>query len=78
MNTSTRHSEDHLNVIFLYALQALSPTERSAAESQLAACADCRREVEALAPVVGSLVSWPTDVLRPAATLWDASLIGSA
>src|SRR5204862_491640 len=42
-----------------------------AAQAQLAACADCRRELETLGPVLGSLASWPTDVLRQAAPLWD-------
>ena len=52
-----------------YAAQALSAGEATAAENHLASCAQCRRELELLRPVVDSFVSWPTDVLRPAASL---------
>jgi anti-sigma factor ChrR (cupin superfamily) len=31
---------------------------------------DCQTELEALRPVIESFVSWPTDVLRPSASLW--------
>jgi anti-sigma factor ChrR (cupin superfamily) len=52
-----------------YAAQALAPGEVAAAEAHIASCPDCRREVESLRPVVDRLVSWPTDVLRPATSL---------
>ncbi len=68
---STQHTQDHLDVVFLYALRTLSSDERAAAEAQIAACPDCRQEVAALQPIVGSFVSWPTDVLRPTANLWE-------
>src|SRR5262249_57992534 len=42
-----------------------------AVEPQIAACPECRNELHALRPVVGSFVSWPTDVLRPPTPLWD-------
>jgi anti-sigma factor ChrR (cupin superfamily) len=53
----------------LYALRALPASEMPAAEAHVAACADCRREIEALRPIVDALVAWPTDVLRPSAAL---------
>jgi anti-sigma factor ChrR (cupin superfamily) len=65
------HDRDHAEMVVLYALQALPPAERPVAQARLAGCAECRRELETLAPVLGSLASWPTDVLRPAAPLWD-------
>ena len=34
-------------------------------------CWRCRRESEVLRPVVDAFVAWPTDVLRPAASLQD-------
>jgi anti-sigma factor ChrR (cupin superfamily) len=40
-------------------------------EAHIALCSECRREMESLRPVVDSFVSWPTDVLRPSASLWD-------
>jgi len=58
-------------MVVQYALNALSPAEVAGAEARLAACADCRREMEALRPLVASFVAWPTDVLRPPAALWD-------
>jgi anti-sigma factor ChrR (cupin superfamily) len=56
---------------FLYALQALPPEEVAAVEAHIAGCAECRREVESLRPVLGAFVDWPTDVLRPPASLWE-------
>lgn len=65
------HDRDHAEMVVLYALQALPSAERSAAEARLAACTDCRREFESLQPVLASLASWPTDLLRPVVPLWD-------
>ena len=52
-----------------YAAQALAASEVAAAEAHIAACAECRRELESLRPVVDRFVAWPTDVLRPTASL---------
>ncbi|HET6619462.1 MAG TPA: cupin domain-containing protein [Dongiaceae bacterium] len=52
-----------------YALQVLPAGEVAAAEAHITSCPDCRRELESLRPVVDRLVSWPTDVLRPTASL---------
>lgn len=52
-----------------YALQALAANEVAAAEAHIAACPDCRRELESLRPVVDRFVAWPADVLRPATSL---------
>jgi anti-sigma factor ChrR (cupin superfamily) len=52
-----------------YALQALPAGEAAAAEAHIAACPDCRRELESLRAVVDRLVSWPSDVLRPTTSL---------
>ena len=52
-----------------YAAQVLPASEVAAAEAHIASCPDCRREVESLRPVIDRFVSWPTDVLRPAASL---------
>jgi quercetin dioxygenase-like cupin family protein len=68
---SDEHTPDHSETASLYALQALPASEVPAAEARLAACADCRRELEALRPVIEAFVSWPTGVLRPSATLWE-------
>ena len=71
MSSSGNHDQNHVERVSLYALQALPAGEVAAVEAQIAACADCRDELEALHPIVGSFVSWPTDVLRPPTSLWD-------
>jgi quercetin dioxygenase-like cupin family protein len=68
---SRDHERDHVDSVCLYALQALPASEVPAVEAQIAACADCRKDVEALRPIVDAFVSWPTDVLRPSTSLWD-------
>jgi anti-sigma factor ChrR (cupin superfamily) len=54
-----------------YALHALAANERTEFESHLASCAECRREVESLGPVVGLLADWPSEVLQPSVSLWS-------
>jgi anti-sigma factor ChrR (cupin superfamily) len=69
MNTSDRSRCEQSEVTCAYAAQALSASEIAAAEAHIAACPDCRRELEMLRPVLDSFVSWPIDVLRPTASL---------
>jgi anti-sigma factor ChrR (cupin superfamily) len=71
MSSSAKHDRGHVERVSLYALQALPAGESPAVEAQIAACSECREELDALQPVIASFVSWPTDVLRPPATLWD-------
>ena len=66
-----QHDQEHLDSVFLYALQSLPLTEIAAVEAQIAACADCRHEIARLRPLIDSFVSWPTDVLRPSTPLWE-------
>jgi anti-sigma factor ChrR (cupin superfamily) len=71
MNSSPeRCSQSEL--VSLYALQALPASEVPALETHLAACPDCRRELDTLGPTIDSFVSWPTDVLRPSRSLWGS------
>ena len=69
-SASGEHGQDHSELLFRYALEALPASEMAAMEGHVAACADCRQEMETLRPIVDSFVSWPTDVLRPSASLW--------
>jgi anti-sigma factor ChrR (cupin superfamily) len=69
MNASHKKRCEHSDVTCAYAVQALAASEIAAAEAHIAACPDCRRELESLRPVVDRLVSWPTDVLRPTTSL---------
>ncbi len=68
---SAAHERDHLDLVCLYALQALPASERPTAEARIATCAECRDELAALRPVVERFVAWPTDVLRPGDSLWE-------
>ena len=52
-----------------YALEALPESELPAIEAHIAACPDCRSELESLRSVTKRFVSWPTSVLRPTAAL---------
>jgi anti-sigma factor ChrR (cupin superfamily) len=69
MSTSQRNPCEQSEVTCAYAAQALAPSEVAAAEAHIAACADCRRELEGLRPAVDRFVAWPTDVLRPTTSL---------
>jgi anti-sigma factor ChrR (cupin superfamily) len=52
-----------------YALVALPGDEAAAAEAHIGTCADCQGELDSLHPLLDSFAGWPTDVLRPAASL---------
>jgi quercetin dioxygenase-like cupin family protein len=56
---------------YAYALKVLPASELAAAETHIAACPDCQRELEDLRPVFDRLVCWPTDVLRPTTSLQE-------
>jgi len=49
--------------VSLYALQALPAGEVPAVEAQIAACAECRQELEALHPII-DLITSSKDILR--------------
>jgi quercetin dioxygenase-like cupin family protein len=70
MNARGRHGEEHLDLVHRFLLQALPARETASAEAQIAACAECRREIETLRPIVQSFVGRSADVLRPAESLW--------
>ena len=60
---------DQAKLACAYILQSSHPSEVATAEAHIAACPDCRRELESLRPVVNQFVAWPTDVLRPTTSL---------
>lgn len=70
MNPTPDHDRcDQTELVGAYVLQALAESEAAAMESHIGACSHCKREIETLRPVVDAFVSWPTDVLRPSASL---------
>jgi quercetin dioxygenase-like cupin family protein len=66
-----QHGQDHTELIFMYAVQALPLSEVPSAIQRISSCPECRQEMETLRPVIDSFVSWPTDVLRPSSSLWE-------
>jgi anti-sigma factor ChrR (cupin superfamily) len=69
MSSSDTGRCDHDVITCAYAIQALAASEAAAAETHIAFCPDCQREVESLRRVVNRFVFWPTDVLRPTTSL---------
>lgn len=67
---STNHNRcGHSETTCAYAVQAVPTNEIAIAEAHIASCHDCQRELHSLRPVVDHFVAWPTDVLRPAASV---------
>lgn len=69
MSTPETNSCVHSETTCAYAVQALTASEAADAERHIASCPVCQGELESLRPVLDSFVSWPTDILRPAASL---------
>jgi len=69
MSASDRKQCPQSETTCAYALQALPASEIAATEAHIASCLDCQRELKALRPVVDRFASWPTDLLRPSASL---------
>jgi anti-sigma factor ChrR (cupin superfamily) len=70
-SNSDENSKEHLDMAFLYALQALSPSEIPIAEAHIESCSECRQELETLRPIVDGFAAWPVDILRPSEPLWE-------
>jgi anti-sigma factor ChrR (cupin superfamily) len=66
-----QHDREYPERVFLYAVHALPSSEASVVGAHIAACADCRQEMETLRPIIESFAAWPHDVLRPPAALWE-------
>jgi quercetin dioxygenase-like cupin family protein len=65
-----KHNQEHLDRVFLHALQALPFNEIPVVEDQISKCIACRKEIETLRPIVATFIGWSTDVLRPPESLW--------
>jgi len=57
-------------LVAAYMLGALAPTEAAAFEAHVDECNACTQELERLSPIADSLHAWPTDLLRPSASLY--------
>ncbi len=60
---------DRNELVSLYALDGLPAGEAVAFEAHLSGCDECRRELAEVRLTVDALVAWPTDLLRPSASL---------
>ncbi len=69
MSTVESPGCEHSELTCAYAIEALPASEAAAAERHIAECPACQRELDSLRPVVDKFVAWPTDLLRPAASL---------
>lgn len=58
-------------LVCAHAIRALPPFQLAPVEAHLSACWQCKWELDSLRAVVDSFVAWPTDVLRPAASLQE-------
>jgi ChrR Cupin-like domain len=63
------HGPDHSHRVVSYVLRTIPRAERSDVEEQISACPECRQEAAALGPIIDTFVAWPTDLLRPPASL---------
>jgi quercetin dioxygenase-like cupin family protein len=68
---SERNAKEHLDMVFLYILQALSPAEIPTAEAHIESCSECRQELDTLRPIISGFAAWPSDILRPSKPLWE-------
>lgn len=60
---------DGAELVCSYAVRALPAGEAAGAETHIASCPSCQRELASLRPVVHRFVFWPTDLLRPTKSL---------
>lgn len=67
---SGQHRCGQAELLPLYVLHALPSDEARLLEAHLTSCPECHRELQSLRPVVDSLTSWSTDILRPTDSMW--------
>jgi anti-sigma factor ChrR (cupin superfamily) len=70
MNDATSTCSER-ELVYGFAVGALSAAEARTFVAHLASCAKCGSELDTLRSVMASFVSWPSDVLRPSTSLWD-------
>jgi anti-sigma factor ChrR (cupin superfamily) len=70
MNRASAGSHcDQAELVCAYAMRALPPSDIPAVEAHVLSCSQCGRELEVVRPIIDSFAHWPTDVLRPTASL---------
>jgi anti-sigma factor RsiW len=66
---SDKDNHEQLELLSAYVLDMLPSKEVAALEAHISGCAECHEHLESLRPLAASLTAWPTDVLRPSASL---------
>jgi hypothetical protein len=69
----TRDAENicpQADLVHALAVRALTELEAADVAAHLQTCESCHSDLQALQPIVASFVDWPTDVLRPPASIW--------
>jgi RNA polymerase sigma-70 factor (ECF subfamily) len=72
--TSPREGQDacaHTDSMCIYAVQVLSQSRSLAMETHIAGCGQCEREFRKYRLMVASLGAWPSEALRPAASIGE-------
>lgn len=69
MKQNEQQTCEHSAATCAYALEVMPDSELAAIKAHIAVCPDCQRELESLRPVIKRFTSWPTDILRPSASL---------
>lgn len=62
---------DQSEHVSAYVMRALPPAEAAALEAHIPTCSECRQELETLRSIADGFVFWPTNVLRPGASLQE-------
>lgn len=60
----------YAELVYGFAIGALTVAEADDFEAHLSACATCGEDLGAVRAIIASFVDWPSDLLRPPASLW--------
>jgi anti-sigma factor ChrR (cupin superfamily) len=72
MTSSGKHRAcERVETAFAHALGRLDAGEAASFEAHLAACEECRDEVDSLRRIVASFADWPSDSIRPSGSVWE-------
>lgn len=67
--TSLEERCKQTDLMCAHAMHALVPAEAAAIEAHVAGCEQCQRELRKYRSIIASLISWPSDTIRPSEML---------
>lgn len=65
------HNPEIAELVVLHGLGVLPAHELARVDAHVAACSECRDELQHVHEFARKFAAWPTDVLRPPCSLWD-------